>query len=629
MKLSVLITTYNQRQYIREALDSVLMQDVDFDYEVVVGDDASTDSTPAILKEYAEKYPGRFHLLLRERHMGPASNFYATLEACGGQYVALLEGEDYWTSSQKLKKQVAFLDKNQDYVCCFHNVTGHFEEDRKPDFGYVRPDFKGSVTLEDLLSENVIPSSSAVFRRGLVNPLPSWVFDSDMAQYPLHILNAQYGKVGYFDEFMGINRLRRADREWPGQNGMTRLQASTKMLKHLVQTLGGRQRSAAMFALARRYWDLVGAYEIRNEHRTARRYALMSLQASWVTGSPTLRDKLTVLARLSAPTLYGKAIQVYGSVARADQRHALPSHPAPSNPRVSVVIPAYNAQRYLFESIHSVLSQTYEDFECIVVDDGSTDRTPGILAELALRDARVKPLRIRHSGIVEALNAGVNAANGELIARMDADDVCLPERFQKQVDYLDQHPECIAVGSEVMLVDPFGSTLWKIEVKTEHDQIDADLLSGDGWAMFHPTTMLRRKGIIDVGGYRPQYQWAEDMDLFLRLAEIGRLANLPEVLLRYRQHFASVNRTKLEIQRHRSERVIIEAYRRRGKAMPAGFQLHMTPQLTRYEQVRAWCQRALMTGNAYAARRHALAALRFEPLRYDSWSLIYHAVAGR
>ncbi|HSU67152.1 MAG TPA: glycosyltransferase, partial [Tepidisphaeraceae bacterium] len=264
--------------------------------------------------------------------------------------------------------------------------------------------------------------------------------------------------------------------------------------------------------------------------------------------------------------------------------------------------------------------------ECIVVDDGSTDRTPVILGELAAKDARVKPLRIRHSGIVEALNAGVNAATGEIIARMDADDICLPFRFQKQIDYLDQHPECVAVGTEVMLVDPFGSPLWRIEVKAEHEHIDVNLLSGDGWAMFHPTTMLRKKAVLEVGGYRAQYQWAEDMDLFLRLAEVGRLANIQEVMLHYRQHFASVNRTKLEIQRHRSERVIIEAYRRRGLTMPANFQLHMTPQLTRYEQVRAWGQRALMTGNVAAARRHALAALRFEPLRYDSWSLIYHAV---
>jgi hypothetical protein len=320
--------------------------------------------------------------------------------------------------------------------------------------------------------------------------------------------------------------------------------------------------------------------------------------------------------------------QSYFQRASLDRRLVFPPRWAPKQPRISVVIPAFNAQRYLAEAVESVLQQSYSNFECLVIDDGSTDRTREILAELALRDGRVKPIRIEHSGIVKALNVGVEAAQGELIARMDADDVCMPERFARQVEYLDQHPECVAVGSAVMLVDPFGSDLWEIQVHAEHDQIDASLLKGDGWALFHPSAVLRRQAILDVGGYRRAYQWAEDMDLFLRLSEIGRLANLPDVLLRYRQHFASVNRTKLDVQRDRSAQVVAEAYQRRRQTMPVGFQLRSASQLTPYDQVQAWCRHALTTGNFYAARRHALAALRVKPLRYDSWRLVYHAMGG-
>jgi glycosyltransferase involved in cell wall biosynthesis len=292
-------------------------------------------------------------------------------------------------------------------------------------------------------------------------------------------------------------------------------------------------------------------------------------------------------------------------------------------------MPAYNAERYLHEAVASVLTQSFEDFECIIVDDGSIDHTPSYLAELSERDGRIRPIRIAHGGIVEALNAGVREARGELLARMDADDICLPNRLEKQVRYLDGHPECVAVGSTVMLVDPFNSALGEIPVKNDHEQIEADLLRGNGWAIFHPTAVIRTDVLRQIGGYRREYQWSEDIDLFLRLAEHGKLANLPEPLLRYRQHFSSVNRTKLELQRNRSERVLAEAYARRGLPVPPRFNIDLGPQLTRYQQTLAWGKHALQLRSLRAARLHAFAALRIEPLRYESWSFAYHALAGR
>jgi glycosyltransferase involved in cell wall biosynthesis len=298
-------------------------------------------------------------------------------------------------------------------------------------------------------------------------------------------------------------------------------------------------------------------------------------------------------------------------------------------PRISVVLPAYNAQRFILKSVNSVLSQTFADFECIIIDDGSTDRTASMIGSLARRDPRVKQLAVPHGGIVAALNAGVTVARGEFIARMDADDVCLPARFARQVEFLDAHPDYVAVGSKVMLTDPYDSSLWEIDVQSEHEEIDKDLMRGNGWALFHPTALIRRKALLQVGAYRPEYQWSEDIDLFLRLSEIGKLANLQEALLRYRQHFSSVNRTKLEIQLRRSEAVLTEAYRRRGLTAPSAFNLDLGPRLTEYDQTRAWCQRALIIRNLSAARRHALAMVRLAPMKYEPWTLVYHAFSGR
>ena len=122
MKLSVGILTYNQEKYIRQCLDSVLMQKVDFDYEIVVGDDASTDGTQDILRDYAKHYPGKFVLLLGEKNEGISMNYKKVLTACKGEYVALCEGDDYWTDMTKLQKQVDFLENHPDYLDIILNV---------------------------------------------------------------------------------------------------------------------------------------------------------------------------------------------------------------------------------------------------------------------------------------------------------------------------------------------------------------------------------------------------------------------------------------------------------------------------------------------------------------------------
>lgn len=308
---------------------------------------------------------------------------------------------------------------------------------------------------------------------------------------------------------------------------------------------------------------------------------------------------------------------------------AKPSLPPTQPPRVSVVVPAYNAQRYLLQSIKSVLAQTFGDFECIVVDDGSTDRTPHLIDELARGDSRVRRLTIPHGGIVKGLNAGVESARGQYIARTDADDICLPNRFELQVRYLDEHPECVMIGSKVTLVDPYNSSLWDVEVQSDHQAIEADLLRGNGWAIIHPSTMLRRDAVLRAGGYRAEYEWAEDLDLFLRMSLHGRLANLQESLLRYRQHFASVNRTRWETQNERTRRAVLDAYQQRGKPAPAGFKPEVGISMTRIEQTREWCQRAMYLKHWKVARRHAMAIIRAKPGDLNSWKMMMHALIRR
>ena len=298
-------------------------------------------------------------------------------------------------------------------------------------------------------------------------------------------------------------------------------------------------------------------------------------------------------------------------------------------PAVSVVMPVYNTEAFLAPAIDSILKQTCADFEFIILDDGSTDSSVSIIQQFAETDDRIRFFPLEHRGYVSLLRRGLNHCRGELVARMDSDDISMPDRFEKQLAFLREHPEMVAVGSRVVLIDPYGSRVEKPTHKTEHVEIEAELLNGVGWALVHPTVMMRREHLMKVGGYREDLAVSEDLDLFLRLAEVGKLANLPDVLLQYRQHLGSVNYTKYEQQKAVKRQIVAEAYRRRGLPMPANWAFRERKLLPHPEQYRRWGWAALRCGNLSVARRHAISAIRQAPLSVDTWRLTVCALRGR
>ena len=303
-----------------------------------------------------------------------------------------------------------------------------------------------------------------------------------------------------------------------------------------------------------------------------------------------------------------------------------------SLPAVSVVMPVYNARRYLRLAVESILAQTSADFEFILVDDGSTDESLAILREYQAKDARIRIISRPNTGIVGALNDGLAAARGEFIARMDSDDIAAPDRFAKQVAFLREHPDHVLVGSQVMLIDPDGAHLCtKRDTEYTHERIDRAHLN-HRWPLVHPTIMARREALGAAGGYRSKYQWLEDLDLFLRLAEIGRLASLPDVLLYYRLHTGSVCHTREQDQHAIRPALYAEAYQRRGIAPPSDAAADGQPGRSLGEpgeRDKLWGWWALVGGNVRTARKYALRTLRAAPLAPDSWKLMYCALRGR
>ena len=207
-------------------------------------------------------------------------------------------------------------------------------------------------------------------------------------------------------------------------------------------------------------------------------------------------------------------------------------------PKVSVIMPAYNAEKYIKEAIDSILAQTFGDFEFIIINDCSKDATEEII--LSYLDPRIVYIKNeKNLRVARTLNKGLAVARGEYIARMDADDISLPERFQKQVDYLDAHPEIAVLGTNVELFDENGPicTGWSA---TDPAQMKVDLLFSCGLA--HPSVMMRRNVIAQLGGYDPAYEGLEDYQLWCRVAEKYGVTTLPDLLLRYRIHGGQVTK---------------------------------------------------------------------------------------
>ena len=230
MKLSVMMITYNHERFIAQALESILAQHVNFEYEVVVGEDCSTDDTRRILMDFAERYPGRIVPLLHAKNIGAIPNFISTINACRGEYVALLEGDDYWTDNDKLQRQVDFLDSRLDSAICCHRVR-YQDENGQVDF--VFPKYPaGSYTIEDLFKTNFVPTCSAVLRRNLIGELPSWFSTLALGDWPLFALVASHGKIELLDEAMATYRLHPGG-IWSSRSDLSRLREVSRMLTTL------------------------------------------------------------------------------------------------------------------------------------------------------------------------------------------------------------------------------------------------------------------------------------------------------------------------------------------------------------------------------------------------------------
>lgn len=240
--------------------------------------------------------------------------------------------------------------------------------------------------------------------------------------------------------------------------------------------------------------------------------------------------------------------------------------------KISVTMSAYNTEGFIAEAVESILAQTFRDFELVVVNNGSTDNTLGILEGYAARDPRVRVFSKPHGGISSGRNRALQEARGEWIAVMDADDVCLPQRLERQLAFVEANPDIAVASAYVYNIDDQGKVIAQYRSPLTDRAVVDRLIKLDRLLSFHhPAVLMRRDVVMAVGGYREQFDMLEDCDLWNRIAETGHgLLVQPEFLVKYRIHGKShsVSRVRqLALKRRWLHDCML--HRRRGEAEPS------------------------------------------------------------
>jgi len=313
-KVSVLITTYNQESLITQAVDSALMQAVDFDYEIVIGEDASTDRTREIVVELAQRYPKKIRVLLRdpqvanrERHLAGKMNFLQALQSSRGEYIAILDGDDYFTSPNKLQRQVDFLNAHPECMICFHNVRAVYEDGESEN---MCPENQDEITdIKQLLWGNFIPSCSIMYRREPIVEIPEWFYSAKVGDWPLTIFKAQHGKIGYINEVMAAYRVHSAG-AWSLRKRSRQLISTIKILNNIDKDLGFRYSATIRGAKSRVLFELAELYLQRGHAQ----FALIPVKRGLRESRGRHKGIASLWLRLQMPGLYRSLTKLRGTL---------------------------------------------------------------------------------------------------------------------------------------------------------------------------------------------------------------------------------------------------------------------------------------------------------------------------
>ncbi len=295
-------------------------------------------------------------------------------------------------------------------------------------------------------------------------------------------------------------------------------------------------------------------------------------------------------------------------------------------PLISVLMPVYNTESFISQAIESILNQSFSDFELIIVDDGSTDNSLAIAKQYESLDSRIKIYSQTNQGISKTRNYLVSLASSEYLAWMDSDDVSMPLRLGKQYDYFQNHEDLVAIGTKSLMVDEQDLPICVWESPLEHEEIDRWHIDGGGGAIIFPSAMMRKQAVQNLGGFDVNLTGAEDLSLFLMLAEVGKLENMNELLLHYRQHIKSISHTDKD-KILRDKQVVVDGARKRRGINAQRLSFDSKP-IRIVDTFTKWGWWALKARNISTSRKYARKAILLQPFNFHVWKLFVCSLRG-
>ena len=579
-RVTVLMPVHNGMPYLPEAVKSMLSQTYR-DFILLAIDDASSDGSLDYLRGL---HDSRVQVESSAQHLGLARVLNLGLDLCRTEYVARMDGDDI-SHRKRLEWQIEFMDA---HPACGMSGTWLRTFGIRQHRGLLRYPCAASELRVAQLFASPIAHATLILRKGTFDrsglrydPAFSRTEDFDLctrATPHFEVLNLPRCTY-YYRRHPGCvtvsneDEMRRQVREIVRRQlvALDIIPSDGELDLHCRTCLGRGARTGEELAAARAWWcrlreGLPGrpAYDPRAVRRVLGRQWFLFCRNSASLGAPAWKTYRALRKDLAG----GSTITEKGMFCAAVASHRLRkgADAGKSAGLVSVILPVHNGRPLLPDALQSILRQTHRNLEVIVVDDGSTDGSGEWVAQR--EDARIRLVRMETpSGVAGALNAGLAAARGEWVARMDADDISLPRRLEKQVSYLRQHPEVVALGTRVRY---FGGPAGMTDLRPVTAPVCMAYLAF-GTPFVHPTVMMRRRALTDGGlRYRADYTRSEDYDLWIRLAAMGRLANLPEVLLRYRLHAQSVTTQHGPDMAAQQRSIMSDVLRRRGVAFTEG-----------------------------------------------------------
>ncbi|GEM_PF-5619491 len=540
-KLSVIVLAYNHEKYISQALDSILGQQTDFDFELLIGEDDSQDKTREICRKYAKKFPDIIRLFENDRKNviyvdGNATgrwNLINLLEKVRGQYLAMCEGDDYWNDDHKLQKMVDFMDRHDDYSVCFHRVqwlkNGVLEEEP-----YLPPADKEFYTADDLfLNDNFIRTSSVLYRNVLKGDLPQWFTYISFGDICLHLMHSQFGKIAYMDEVMGVYRVHESG-IFSGEKPYVNIYKSIKTFAIAAENLGYTDRPSFKLGQARMLAALA-----QTAQKESQRLQKEVRQKAAQPAAPFLKSEKSGAEKNSV------------------------------SPLVSVIVPTYNRPEGLKQALESIAAQTYPNIEAVVVNDAGQDVSNVI-------DRFKKRLKIKYivheknKDLAGARNSGLKNASGSYIAYLDDDDLFFPNHIEDALRIL--------TGSDYEVVYSDAFRLHQEEENgvyvTRHMDIpysvdfDAErILKGN---IAPVLTYVHARSCLDKAGYFDEsLHTHEDWDFFIRLSRSYKFYHLKKLTCafawRYEGAKMTVNRREDFV---RTTEIIYDRYARFAQHRP-------------------------------------------------------------